>query len=42
MKYLKEKIANAMVLPGGKVIVFSGILPIMANEDGMAAVLGGK
>jgi Zn-dependent protease with chaperone function len=31
---------NAFVLPGGKIFVFSGILPIVANEDGMAAVLG--
>ena len=31
---------NAFVLPGGKVFVFTGILPIMANDDGMAAVLG--
>ena len=32
--------ANAFVLPGGKVFVFSGILPICAGEDGLAAVLG--
>ncbi|KAG9286464.1 hypothetical protein G9A89_014630 [Geosiphon pyriformis] len=31
---------NAFVLPGGKVFVFTGILPITKNEDGMAAVLG--
>ena len=31
---------NAFVLPGGKVFVFAGILPIVENEDGMAAVLG--
>ncbi|KAG0167599.1 hypothetical protein DFQ28_009996 [Apophysomyces sp. BC1034] len=35
---------NAFVLPGGKVFVFTGILPIVQNEgkraDGMAAVLG--
>lgn len=31
---------NAFVLPGGKVFVFTGILPIVKNEDGMAAVLG--
>lgn len=34
------KQANAFVLPGGKVFVFSGILPICAGEDGLAAVLG--
>lgn len=32
--------ANAFVLPGGKVFVYSGILPICAGEDGLAAVLG--
>lgn len=31
---------NAFVLPGGKVFVFSGILPICAGEDGLAVVLG--
>ncbi|KAF2150560.1 hypothetical protein K461DRAFT_244311 [Myriangium duriaei CBS 260.36] len=31
---------NAFVLPGGKVFVNSGILPICAGEDGLAAVLG--
>ncbi|RPB25629.1 hypothetical protein L211DRAFT_768425, partial [Terfezia boudieri ATCC MYA-4762] len=30
---------NAFVIPGGKVFVFSGILPIAANDDGLAAVL---
>ncbi|KAI0005644.1 hypothetical protein F4779DRAFT_47931 [Xylariaceae sp. FL0662B] len=32
--------ANAFVLPGGKVFVFSGLLRIARNEDGLAAVLG--
>lgn len=31
---------NAFVMPGGKVFVFSGILPICGGEDGLAAVLG--
>ncbi|KAJ2725256.1 metalloendopeptidase [Coemansia sp. Benny D115] len=30
---------NAMVLPGGKIFVFSGILPIAKNEHGLATVL---
>lgn len=30
---------NAWCLPGGKVAVYSGILPICANEDGLAAVM---
>ena len=31
---------NAFVLPGGKVFVFSGILSVCRDEDGLAAVLG--
>ena len=31
---------NAFVLPGGKVFVFSGMLPICKDEEGLAAVLG--
>ncbi|KAL2047239.1 hypothetical protein N7G274_001258 [Stereocaulon virgatum] len=31
---------NAFVMPGGKVFVFSGMLPICGGEDGLAAVLG--
>jgi predicted Zn-dependent protease len=31
---------NAFVAPGGKVFVFTGILPLCRDEDGIAAVLG--
>ncbi|KAI0114494.1 peptidase family M48-domain-containing protein [Nemania sp. FL0031] len=31
---------NAFVLPGGKVFVYSGLIPIARNEHGLAAVLG--
>ena len=31
---------NAFVLPGGKVFVYSGIFPVCAGDDGLAAVLG--
>ena len=31
---------NAWCMPGGKVAVYTGILPMMANEAGMAAVMG--
>lgn len=31
---------NAFVMPGGKVFVFTGILPICQDENGLAAVLG--
>lgn len=33
-------VVNAFCLPGGKVAVFTGILPICAGEDGLAVVLG--
>ncbi len=31
---------NAFVLPGGKIFVFTGILPVSANDNGLATVLG--
>ncbi|MCA8966463.1 MAG: M48 family metallopeptidase [Planctomycetes bacterium] len=31
---------NAFCLPGGKVAVFSGILPVCGDEDGLAVVIG--
>lgn len=31
---------NAFVIPGGKIFVFSSILPICHNKDGIATVLG--
>jgi predicted Zn-dependent protease len=34
------KTANAFCLPGGKVGVYTGILPITADETGLATVLG--
>ncbi|KAK3360098.1 peptidase family M48-domain-containing protein [Lasiosphaeria hispida] len=35
-----SKTANAFVLPGGKVFVFSGILPMARSDSALAAVLG--
>jgi len=32
--------ANAFVLPGGKIIVYTGILPICETESGLAFVMG--
>ena len=32
--------ANAFALPGGKVAVYTGILPIAENEDGLAVIMG--
>ncbi|TAQ89212.1 hypothetical protein B7494_g2502 [Chlorociboria aeruginascens] len=31
---------NAFVIPGGKVFVYTGILPIAKNDDGLATILG--
>jgi len=35
-----DKTANAWCMPGGKVAVYTGILPFTRNEAGLAAVLG--
>lgn len=35
-----DKQANAFCLPGGKVAVYTGILPITRDEAGLAAVIG--
>lgn len=32
--------ANAWCMPGGKIVVYTGILPITQNENGLAVVLG--
>jgi predicted Zn-dependent protease len=32
--------ANAWCMPGGKVVVYSGIMPLVQNEAGLAVVLG--
>lgn len=37
---LEEKQVNAFCLPGGKVVVFTGLLHVAANDDQLAAVLG--
>ncbi len=40
-KLLKaDDVPNAFCLPGGKVAVYTGILPLTLNENGLAAVLG--
>ena len=31
---------NAFVIPGGNVFVYSGIIPVVENDDGLAAILG--
>ncbi len=37
---LDSKEVNAWCMPGGKVAVYTGILPIMKDENGMAVVMG--
>ena len=35
-----KKIKNAFCMPGGKIAVYTGMLEITKNEDGLAAVMG--
>ena len=35
-----DKIKNAWCMPGGKIAVYTGILKITKNEDGLASVMG--
>lgn len=37
---VKDAQVNAFCMPGGKVVVYDGILPITQNETGLAVVLG--
>jgi predicted Zn-dependent protease len=37
---IEDDSANAWAMPGGKVAVYTGILPITQNENGLATVLG--
>ena len=39
-KLIDSELVNAFCLPGGKIAVYTGILPITQDEDGLAAVLG--
>ncbi len=36
---VKNPVPNAFVVPGGKVVVFSGLLDLLSSEDELAAVL---
>ena len=36
---LKAIVPNAFCLPGGKVVVYSGILPYTVDKNGLAVVL---
>jgi predicted Zn-dependent protease len=37
---VKDDSANAWAMPGGKVVVYTGILPITQDETGLATVMG--
>jgi len=37
---VKSRQANAFVMPNGKIVVFTGLLPIAKTEAGLAAVIG--
>jgi len=37
---VKDNQVNAWCMPGGKIVVYTGILPVTQNEDALAVVLG--
>ena len=37
---VEDETANAWCMPGGKVVVFTGILPLTGDETGLAVVMG--
>lgn len=37
---VEDKTANAWCMPGGKVVVYTGLLPITQDENGLAVVMG--
>lgn len=37
---VEDKQVNAFCMPGGKVVVYTGILPVTKNEAGLATVMG--
>ncbi|WP_370479590.1 M48 family metallopeptidase [Tamlana flava] len=37
---VEDKTVNAWCMPGGKIVVYTGILPIAKNETGLAAIMG--
>jgi predicted Zn-dependent protease len=37
---IEEDVPNAWAMPGGKIVFYSGILPITENESGVAVVMG--
>ncbi|HXJ97623.1 MAG TPA: M48 family metallopeptidase [Gelidibacter sp.] len=39
-KLVDDKTVNAWCMPGGKIVVYTGILPIAKDEAGLAAIMG--
>ena len=39
-KLIDRDVPNAFVLPGGRVVIYKGILPLAKNEAGLAAIIG--
>lgn len=37
---INENIVNAWCMPGGKVVVYTGLLPVTQSEEGLAVVMG--
>jgi predicted Zn-dependent protease len=37
---IEEKTINAWCMPGGKIVVYTGILPVTENDDALATVMG--
>lgn len=37
---VNDKTVNAWCMPGGKIVFYTGILPIAQNETGVAAIMG--
>ncbi len=37
---IRDEQVNAFCLPGGKIVVYAGILPVAGNDAGLATVLG--
>jgi predicted Zn-dependent protease len=39
-KLVKDEQVNAFCMPGGKIVVFEGLLPLIASDDELAVVIG--
>jgi predicted Zn-dependent protease len=37
---IKDEQVNAWCMPGGKIVVYTGIIPVAGNEDALAVVMG--